>query len=145
MQSLSAAPSPGSGGGLARLAVSIVAFLLQSHAQYSISRLGQSAQILQHVWLLLITGPKPPFRSFLSPNKLLFSSGQQRRSEERLAKHGLFIRLNSPNGPHCLEEFDFLPFCVSVVCPRSTPPRRPAAALIASTQGVWKPGVSFCP
>lgn len=29
-----------------------------------------------------------------------------------LAKYGLFSRLNSTNGPHCLEEFDFLPFCV---------------------------------
>lgn len=27
-----------------------------------------------------------------------------------LAKYGLFIQINSTNGPHCLEEFDFLPF-----------------------------------
>lgn len=48
------------------LSVSIVALLLQSHAQYSISRLGQSAHILQHVWLLLITGPKSELFALLN-------------------------------------------------------------------------------
>lgn len=50
-------------------------------------------------------------------NKLLFFSGRQWETgrwwlKQWLAKYGLFIRLNSANGPHCLEEFDFLPFCV---------------------------------
>lgn len=44
---------------------------------------------------------------------------------------GLFIRLNATNGPHCLEKFDFLPFCVRVMCPSSSPPRGPAAASVA--------------
>lgn len=64
------------------LSVSMVTFMLGSHGQYSISRLGcvcQPADISQHVWLLANYWAKTLVQNFFFLlNKLLFfSRGQQ--------------------------------------------------------------------
>ncbi len=70
--------------------------------------------------LLIIVAKTLFSQLFFLLNKLLFVSGRQWVTgrwwrKQWLAKYGPLIRLNSTNGPHCLKEFDFLPFCVHAV------------------------------
>lgn len=60
-----------------------------------------------------------------------------------LAKYGLFSRLNSTNGPHCLEEFDFLPFCVRALSltRAELQPTKPLSTAVR----VWNWAIEFCP
>lgn len=122
------------------LSVSIVTLMLQSHGQYSISRLGsicQSADILQHVWLLLITGPNPSFRTFLSPKKAFMFLWPT------MGSGGLkSVWLNTGFSSSLTPQMDLIVLRNSIFCrsactlcvPAPRPPRGPAAASVASYQ-----------